>query len=249
MRVRYITLHKSQSLGPTELLLLSLLAEKYSESERPDFNNIPGLIGTGRSYRTFGEMFIIAASSIIDTWKGYILATSIMLVYGGCHAAAWNTHFPSSLECLLWIISLLVSLALPGVLALENFIACLPCFIVLSTFIAEFDSEIRVLGIIRRVFQHIPFISFLLAIVECGRLILFVEAFVSLRSLLRYYCLGRLLAASLVYRFPTFVSLTVLQDLGCLLNSYFGGENIPLVVSVYVRSRPMSPNNGHCQRD
>lgn len=41
-------------------------------------------------------------------------AIFILLAYGACHAAAWNTHFPSPVERLLWRISSVVMAVAPA---------------------------------------------------------------------------------------------------------------------------------------
>ncbi|KAF8242899.1 hypothetical protein K440DRAFT_563738 [Wilcoxina mikolae CBS 423.85] len=52
------------------------------------------MIGRGRSVR----------NSFFSRQTFYVL-TCLSLLYGGAHVAAWNTHFPTTVERLLWKIS------------------------------------------------------------------------------------------------------------------------------------------------
>ena len=43
----------------------------------------------------------------------FLLLVATSMVYGGAHAAAWNTHLPTDVELLLWRISVALAAGAP----------------------------------------------------------------------------------------------------------------------------------------
>ncbi|RPB06944.1 hypothetical protein P167DRAFT_530476 [Morchella conica CCBAS932] len=128
-------------------------------------------------------------------------AILILLAYGACHAAAWNTHFPSPVERLLWRISSVVIAVVPAyalfLVTLDNGdhdtlwnILTLFMFKMLNLF--DGVGRVHIMGInlnIREIYKRTfsvlvftPLFIICLA-VPVGRLYLFIESFLSLRSL------------------------------------------------------------------
>jgi len=105
----------------------------------------------------------------------YLSLIAFSMVYGGAHAAAWNTHFPSDVELLLWRIS---SAALA---------ASIPVGFCLFLLIERVDHAMsKSSGGGRVVMCQLLFIVLVFAmilLVLLGRGFLVVESFISLRSL------------------------------------------------------------------
>jgi hypothetical protein len=116
-----------------------------------------------------------------------VLATCLALLYGGAHAAAWNTHFPSSTEQLLWrVCSITV-----GTMILLSLL-----LILMISWLNELLEEAKVKELFHRVFNVFPemlsdilmffgmlFIAGAILFYVFARAFLVVEAFLSLRSL------------------------------------------------------------------
>jgi hypothetical protein len=113
------------------------------------------------------------------------LATCLSWLYGGAHAAAWNTHFPSSTEQLLWRICSIT------VLTMVFFFLLLTSLIkLLGRLLAEvkeqpssmLDAFLLFLKGIIQIFSNLLLLGAILFYVF-ARAFLVVEAFLSVRSL------------------------------------------------------------------
>ena len=94
-------------------------------------------------------------------------------VFGGIHCAGWFFNFPSSDEAILWRVS---SAVLTGIIFL------FPIFLLFLSFIKfEVDSSGMYIG--WRYFIAIGFLAIILLSYIVSRLLLLVEAFISLRHL------------------------------------------------------------------
>lgn len=104
------------------------------------------------------------------------------LIYGACHASAWDTHFPTEMERLVWRVCSIVVGAVPTVVAM--FGLALVDVKVISDFIDSFkEFWDRMLGtvVVEPLLWGIG--GVLGFVVAAARVFLMVEAFVSLRSL------------------------------------------------------------------
>lgn len=129
-------------------------------------------------------------------------AIFILLAYGACHAAAWNTHFPSPVECLLWRISSVVIAVIPAYCLLLRSsknddhvlfkilsLWLVPAYDVLDNYKGEITIPCVGTFYRSRLFHTIFWIfigpppTLIGLAVLVGRLYLFVESFLSLRSL------------------------------------------------------------------
>lgn len=133
-------------------------------------------------------------------------AIFILLAYGACHAAAWNTHFPSPVERLLWRISSVVMAVVPAyalfLLALTNsgHVALVHVLTFYAGPIVEFmgaDHDFEnypgfwwaCCNVLWTIWMIITFVVVclclfvLVTIVPISRSYLFLESFLSLRSL------------------------------------------------------------------
>lgn len=129
---------------------------------------------------------IDSRTEIIDTRTGAFIGAGIILVYGACHAAAWNTHFPSPVDRWLWrVSSIVIAVISTRFLVLVTFISDdytgWASFLVAPiTFICKQYSRVKEdMGS----FSQWVWFGPLPAIVICGRVFLLVEVFISLRSL------------------------------------------------------------------
>lgn len=134
------------------------------------------------------------------SWSQYIytpdlgntlLILLIPITYGACHAAAWNTHFPTAIECWLWRASSII-------------IGFGPCFVLLviisinqpgswkicSRIIFFVDKGIAKIGNWTGLWDSddiigctVLFSGFLVLSTSFCRLFLLIESFISLRSL------------------------------------------------------------------
>jgi len=103
-----------------------------------------------------------------DAGEGYLLKTTFILlgiVYGGLHAVAWDAHFPSYAEQIMWRVSVLLIIVLSG------------CY--LLVFDKAFPDRIEAAG--DSSFAIIVVLG--LGLFFGPRLYLVVEAFISVRSL------------------------------------------------------------------
>lgn len=180
LKISYRGLGNSLPLGRLELDALFNAVKKYRGTAFPgsdfvaicDFYLKPGSVE-----------FETSSSRMFESVWATALAVGIVITYGACHAAAWNTHFPSNLECWLWRGSSIVVAVIPSY------------FIVVATI--EVKCEKWGEAVMRpwaAVFHHcgladfgrtIDGIMYLLVIVVgiLGRVFLVVESFISLRSL------------------------------------------------------------------
>lgn len=186
--------HSSIVVPSEDLRFLMCAARAYDAGKRPKLPEVDLL----------RHVSVTDAGSMLDdfTLSNVSPAIFILLAYGACHAAAWNTHFPSPVECLLWRISSVVIAVIPAycllLLSSENNNHVL--FTILSLWLAQayralgkyngettipyvgtFDRS-RLFGTILGLFMG-PSLTFIGLAVLVGRLYLFVESFLSLRSL------------------------------------------------------------------
>lgn len=59
------------------------------------------------------KLGVYPAAQVLKSGRRTGLAVGLVLTYGACHAAAWNTHFPSTIECWLWRVSAMVVTVIP----------------------------------------------------------------------------------------------------------------------------------------
>lgn len=118
LMVYYYGTDMSPLLGGSELNALFRLSELYPRTEER-FLELPivDVVAGRQPGEVFGKILDNAAD-ILNGWRSCSLAISILLVYGGCHAAAWNTHFPSPIECWMWRVSSIVIRVIPSYIVL-----------------------------------------------------------------------------------------------------------------------------------
>lgn len=168
-----------------DLNLLRRAAEGYQAGKRSKWPRLHLLkhVSTGDAGDILDDLYV---SNIFP-------AIFILLVYGACHAAAWNTHFPSPVERLLWRISSILIAIIPAYIlfltALSNgkhktLLSVLTLyFSKICDFLEDFTLvHTTTLEDIFLIFT-VPLILAILVLVLVGRLYLFVESFLSLRSL------------------------------------------------------------------
>lgn len=114
LKVSYASYYGSLWLGILELNVLFLVAEKYRGAVVPvsDLTD-PGLVLVRQRSKSTG-LTIDSPTEIFDTRTGAFIGAGIIFVHGVCHAAAWNTHFPSPVECCLWSVSSTVTAVTPS---------------------------------------------------------------------------------------------------------------------------------------
>lgn len=131
-----------------------------------------------------------------------VLAVVILLTYGACHAAAWNTHFPSLAEAWFWRVSSIVVAIVPcyfiliffgcrkGMLVANLVIQpCTFCFLKIGLAVDQLIPSFNPYGYYWAYFgyvgEHIDrlILMGILGVVIFGRIFLLVESFISLRSL------------------------------------------------------------------
>lgn len=179
-RVFKVTTNYPYSLDGSELDSLFLAAASYTKQELDTKYSRLRLV----NYRGVEDVLLTKPDSMTEETKGSWLSVVIVLIYGGCHAAAWNSHFPSLVECWLWRISSIVIAVFPSY------------FIILSPYTekkwAKFlsgptsylwdrafpDSNSLMITVV----VMIEVFLWVLIICLC-RLFLLIESFISLRSL------------------------------------------------------------------
>lgn len=114
-------------------------------------------------------------------------AAAIILIYGACHAAAWNTHFPSTLECWLWRVSATVVAVVPTYFIVFRYYATIGrsrakfFYSPLRFPRKRISQEGEALLFLKRI-EDLHYYLFL-ALVICSRVFLLVESFICLRRL------------------------------------------------------------------
>lgn len=191
----YNDMRRSSVVLPSEgLRFLMCAARAYDAGKRPKLPEVDLL----------GHVSATDAGNMVSdiTLSNVSPAIFILLAYGACHAAAWNTHFPSPVECLLWRISSVVIAVIPAycllLLSSKNdghilFTILSFCLTQASCVLDKYKESITIScvgisywGSLSRLL-FVIFIGPLLALIGlavlAGRLYLFVESFLSLRSL------------------------------------------------------------------
>lgn len=147
-----------------DLDYLKRAAKVYEAGKRPKFPRVGGLLRH------------VSAPNAQDI-SNVSTAIFVLLAYGACHVAAWNTHLPSPVERLLSRISSVVISVVPAyalfLLALHNSGRRL--------LVLRIESGLR--GILGKVYRYmflIPVICIISLAVLSGRLYLFVQSFLSL---------------------------------------------------------------------
>lgn len=168
---------KPMKLGKSEFEALFRMAEKY-ETVLPALG-LP-VIAEPQPRTIFNVLLGGITSQLVGTKRSTGLATLIVLTYGACHAAAWNTHFPSTVECWLWRGSAI-------------FVGVVPSYTIIMVHFEERMQSSwhdrlcnKIWGTRSPHWFHIGERSLaylFLGILVLGRLFLLVESFISLRSL------------------------------------------------------------------
>ena len=125
------------------------------------------------------------------------------IVFGGIHCVGWFFDFPSSAEAMLWRVS---SVVLTGIAFL---------FLILFTFVAALFGDSITRTHQRRYFSIAVF-SITLLVYVVSRLLLLVEAFISLRHLTS----GMLALVKWTSFIPHIWSLPLLNESFCLYIEY-----------------------------
>ena len=100
-----------------------------------------------------------------EAGPGYISMSVVGIVFGGIHCAGWFFHFPSSDEAILWRVSSVVLTVIAFLLPLV-------------VYLLFYNSAGRRLG-----YRFFTFLTIIFLVYVVSRLILLVEAFISLRQL------------------------------------------------------------------
>ena len=130
------------------------------------------IIGTDDSFFNDGDMKIPTFYSTENEGDeiAFVLCMPVVgVVFGGIHCVGWFFNFSSSVEAMLWRVS---SAVLTGIAFL------LPIILVFVGFFFE-----NIISVRNRVGFLIGFFSIILQVYVVSRLILLVEAFISLRHL------------------------------------------------------------------
>jgi succinate dehydrogenase hydrophobic anchor subunit len=151
-------------------LMYRQLCNSRSPSRNPKGDNI--IMKMTRAYKR-----LIDARRIL--WKEGLGLAAAGLCYGGAHLAAWHTMFTSEVEMWMWRVSSMVTAVAAGGLVLELFIGAI---------IGETETIIQEAGRghrLRKWFRYFCGFSIVggLFPVLVARGFLFVESFISLRSL------------------------------------------------------------------
>lgn len=109
----------SWSIGRAELNVLSQIAQKYG-------SNVPSAfrVACQPQSPSLEEVYSAGFKNLLSSSLSIFLAVVIILIYGGCHVAAWNTHFPSAVEGWLWRVSSIV-------------VAVAPCFVLVGDYFCD----------------------------------------------------------------------------------------------------------------
>lgn len=169
---------KPVELGKSEFDALFRMAEKF-ETILPALS-VRDTANGPQSPTVMNTLSGGISSQLVATKRSTALAAGIILTYGACHAAAWNTHFPSTLECYLWRVSAIV-------------VAVCPCISIILIYHEKLTGLYWPDFLFDKYYgTRAPYwfnlmerlISFmLLGVVIVGRAFLLVESFISLRSL------------------------------------------------------------------
>ena len=88
-------------------------------SRRPSIDEIIEIACLGGRRATGDYLMFSAASNsfFVYDWKEWFISGSLICstLFGVIHCAAWNYHFPTQIDCLLWRISVVATIALPWV--------------------------------------------------------------------------------------------------------------------------------------
>ena len=163
----------------------------YLASMLPDVEGDPG--GKIRRSARKGKQTI--SQFVLDLlpsepWSWWVLV--LFVSFGAFHLSAWNTHFPTTIECWMWRVAGLVIVALPldGIVFVVLFLVCK----VISNFLDSDDHPKRgaflksvfkllnrLCGTLWLVSMFVVILAFLL-IVPLSRLYFVAESFASLRQ-------------------------------------------------------------------
>lgn len=170
-------------LGTPELHALVCTAKKYSAGL--PVLGVSAIANTHPPDSFFEKLVQYSVDELLESGRSTGLAVGIILTYGACHAVAWNTHFPSTIECWLWRVSAIVVTVIPTYfiifISLHEYPKLWAQF-----FISPMDEVYRKLN--GRSASWVEYITkaqfwLLLAVLIFGRVFLLVESFISLRSL------------------------------------------------------------------
>ena len=112
-----------------------------------------------------------------DKWPVRRLTSIVAILFGGIHCAGWNFPFPSHAELIMWRVSSLIILVVPGIGLLADVIYEAPVICCADVVYFYHVKE----TIIARALLRVLFLS--TPIYGLARLTLFVEAFIALRHL------------------------------------------------------------------
>lgn len=175
-----VTIDYPYSLDGSELDSLFLAATSYTKQELDTTYSRLQLV----KYKGVHVVLLSKPDIMTEDKKGSWLSVVIVLIYGGCHVATWNSHFPSPVECWLWRISSVVIAVFPSYFIIlspysekewAKFLHGPTSYLMNRTFPG---SDSRLITLV----EIIDAGSWLLITFLC-RLFLLIESFLSLRSL------------------------------------------------------------------
>lgn len=122
------------------------------------------------------------AKNLLESWRSTCLAVGIILIYGACHTAAWNTHFPSNFERWLWRVSSIIVAVLPTYYIVLSFFHLRDWYLA-GFFLWPWFSLFQICGTRKGKVIDSAILWVLILAVILGRVFLLVESFISLRGL------------------------------------------------------------------
>lgn len=172
--------HNDTMIGKSELNILFEIAARF-KAGLPSVLKVVSVTG-GSQFESFTIRLVGGAKNLLESWRSTCLAVGIILIYGACHTAAWNTHFPSNFEKWLWRVSSIIVAVLPTYYIVLSFFHLRDWYLA-SFFLWPWFSLFQICGTRKGKVIDSAILWVLIVAVILGRVFLLVESFISLRGL------------------------------------------------------------------